>query len=284
MKRLLITTIGLLFLAGTAYAQLGDILRKVDPSKIKKGASAVRAVTKDFSEEEELHIGRIIAARVLATYPLSSNDRLQNYVTLVGKTVAAYSSRPNLDWHFAVLDTPVVNAFSAPAGYIFITMGALQQIGSEAELAAVLGHEIAHTTEKHILREVKRANVIAEGLSLAQDQFGRGGLTDDLAKKIGDVAIDKLFKTGVGRREELDSDRIGIELAGAAGYRQSAFLDFLNSLDALADNQSSTFQQLASTHPRPDDRITAAKPRIQNATTGQLLAERWEQWTAPRGN
>lgn len=282
MRRLRIIMVALFF-SPSAYAQLGDILKKVDPSKIKKGASAVRAVTKDFTEEEELNIGRIIAARVLATYPLSSNDRLQTYVILVGKTVAAYSSRPNLDWHFAVLETPVVNAFSAPAGYIFITTGALDQINSEAELAAVLGHEIAHSTEKHILKEVKRANVIAEGLSLAEDQLGRGGLTDDLARRIGDLAIEKLFKTGIGRREELDADRIGADLAEAAGYRKSAFLDFLASLHTLADSHSSSFQQLASTHPRPDDRISALRPRVQDATTGQLLAERWEQWTA-RGN
>lgn len=272
MKKTLIIALSLF--ATNSFAQLGDILRGAE--KLKKGVGAARTVTKEFSEEEELQIGRVVAARVLATYPMSRNERLQSYVTLVGNTVAAYSSRPNLNWTFAVLETPVVNAFSAPAGYIFITTGALNQINSEAELAAVLGHEIAHATEKHILKEVKRANVISEGMSLAQEQMG-GSLSDDLARKVSEIAIDKLFKTGLGRKEELEADRIGVELAGAAGYSKRAFVDFLAALDRLSDGNESSFRQLASTHPKPEDRIKAVNPRVRG--DGQLLAERWENWT-----
>ena len=124
---------------------------------VTKGARMARALTRDFTVEEEVALGRVVAARVLATYPLADDDKLQKYVTLVGKTVALQSSRPDLDWHFAVIETDMVNAFSCPGGYVFITTGAMAQIGSEAELAVVLGHEIAHATEKHILKEIKRA-------------------------------------------------------------------------------------------------------------------------------
>src|SRR6266568_6059463 len=133
----------LIAVAAAAQAQFGDILKKVDPNKIKKTVDVAHAATRDFSEGEEADIGRVVAARVLATYPLLKDVKLQEYVTLVGNTVAAYSTRPTLEWHFAVIDTPIVNAFSAPGGFIFITTGALQQMNSEAELAAVLGHEIA---------------------------------------------------------------------------------------------------------------------------------------------
>jgi predicted Zn-dependent protease len=273
MKRLILI-LALLAIPAAAFAQLGDILRKVDPSKIKKGAGVARAATKDFTEEEEVQIGRIVAARVLATYPLSDNAKMQKYVALVGETVAAYSSRPSLDWHFAVIDTPMVNAFSCPGGYIFITTAALSKIESEAELAAVLGHEVAHATEKHILKEVKRANVVGAGINLATP--GDGGLSDELAKKISQVAYDKLFNSGIGRKEELDSDRIGVEIAGKAGYRPDAYLTFLRTLIGLAHEESSAFKQLGATHPKPDDRLTAVEASAKS-TEGMLLADRWKK-------
>lgn len=280
MRRTLMFAV-LLLSAAIANAQLGDILNKVnkiDPNRVKKGAKVAREMTRDFTEAEEVRIGRIVAARILATYPLSENAKLQKYLTLVGNTVAAYSSRPALEWHFAVLETPVVNAFSAPGGYLFITTGALDQVTSEAELAAVIGHEIAHATEKHILKEIKRANVLAAGVDLAQSEVGRGGLTDDLARKIADIANEKLFKTGVGRREELDADRVGVQLAAAAGYQANAYLHFLESLSALSKSRSSAFAQLGATHPRPDDRIKAIRPVAGKEGEGQLLAERWAMW------
>jgi len=242
---------------------------------LKKGATMARAMTRDFTEEEEVAIGRIVAARVLATYPLSEDKAMQRYVSLVGETVAAYSDRPDLDWHFAILDTPVVNAFSCPGGYIFITEGALAQISSEAELAVILGHEIAHATEKHILKEVKRANVVGEGMNIAQSELGGGGMSDALARKVSDLAYQKLFNTGIGRKEELASDRIGVELAAAAGYRSAAYVNFLEGLQALATAKSSSFEQLGSTHPGPDDRLNSIRPRLSDS--GQLLADRWEK-------
>lgn len=240
---------------------------------LKKGATMARAMTRDFTEEEEIAIGRIVAARVLATYPLSENQKLGRYVTLVGESVAAYSDRPTLDWHFAIIDTPMVNAFSCPGGYIFITTGALDLIGSEAELAAVLGHEIAHATEKHILREVKRANVITEGLNVAQSELGGGGMTDELARKVGDLAYEKLFNTGIGRKEELDADRVGVAIASDAGYRSDSYLHFLEGLQALAQTENASFKQLGSTHPGPSDRINAVRPKLSD--DGEVLADRW---------
>src|SRR5258708_19072534 len=201
-----------------AYAQLGDILKKVDRSKVKKTVDVARAANREFTEGEEADIGRVVAARVLSTYPLAKDVKLQQYVTLVGNTVAAYSARPTLEWHFAVIDTPIVNAFSAPGGFIFITTGALKQMHSEAELAGVMGHEIAHVTQKHILKEIKRSSVMSASLSLAQESSaGAQRLNDDYASKIGKIAFDKLFTSGLSRSDEAEADRIGFELADAAG-------------------------------------------------------------------
>jgi predicted Zn-dependent protease len=261
--------------AQPALAQWDQLLKNAD--RLKKGAKVAQAMTREFTEEEEIALGRIVAARVLATYPLAEREGVQEYVTLVGRTVAAYSSRPNLPWHFAAIETPVVNAFSCPGGYIFVTTGALEQMESEAELAAVLGHEIAHATEKHILHEIKRANVVTEGLNVAQSELGRGGMTDELARKVSNVAYDKLFNTGIGRKEELEADRIGAKIAAAAGYRSSSYSHFLEALDALASANSASFSQLASTHPKPADRLRAVRPNLVDE--GALLNDRWgEAW------
>lgn len=276
MRKLIVVSAMLMLITSTAYAQLGGILNRIDPSKIKKGVKVATAATKDFTEEEEIDLGRVVSARILATYPLAKNERLQEYVTLVGNTVALYSSRPALPWHFAVLDTPDVNAFAAPGGYIFVTSGALSNMSSEAELAAVLGHEVAHVTEKHILKEIKRANVFSAGVDAVAASYGSGGLTDELAKKISNLANEKLFKTGIGRKEELESDRIGVQLADAAGYRASAYLEFLEALEGLSEAHSSAFATLGATHPKPADR--AKSLHVSRDDKGQLLQDRWGKW------
>lgn len=279
MRKLMMAVLAVSLTAAVAQAQWGDILRKIDPNKVKAGANVLKQSTRDFTEDEEADIGRMVSARILKTYPLSTNDKLQRYVTLVGNTVAAYSARPTLEWHFAVIDTPIVNAFSAPGGFIFITTGSLKEIHSEAELASVLGHEIAHATQKHILREIKRANVISSARDLAATtNQGSNWLNNDLGRRIGDLAYEKLFTTGLSRRDELEADKIGAELADAAGYNNAAFITFLEGLKSLEG--STEMRQLTATHPAPGDRMTALKPTI--ADHGAVLEERFQTWVAAK--
>jgi predicted Zn-dependent protease len=268
VKKLVIVL--LLATATPAFAQWGSIL-----DKAKKGAKVLTSATKEFTEDEEADIGRVVAARVLATYPLAKSEKLQKYVTLVGNTVAAYSARPTLEWHFAVIETDVVNAFSCPGGFIFITTGALDRMKSEAELAAVLGHEIAHATQKHILKEVKRANTISAGMDVAKDASSGSFLNDELGERISNLAYEKLFTTGLSRRDEQEADKIGVELAAAAGYRAANMLTFLDTLAALEGEAE--MKVLTATHPRPAERKKYLAPLVQSAT-GAALAERWAAW------
>ena len=265
-------------LAGSSQAQLGGILDKLgkNKDKITKGAKAVQSASHEFTEAEEADIGRVVAARVLKTYPLSKNDKLQQYVTLVGRTVAQYSARPTLEWHFAVIQTPIVNAFSCPGGYIFVTSGALNTMKSEAELAALLGHEIAHATQKHILKEVKRANTISAGMDLAKTASSGSFLNDSLGEKISNLAYEKLFTTGLSRRDEQEADKIGVELAQEAGYKASEFVHFLEAMEEKEG--SAEMKVLTSTHPRPQDRIPVVQAALKNAEGGEVLADRWAEW------
>jgi predicted Zn-dependent protease len=266
-------------LAATAHAQLGDIFKKIDPEKARKVIDVGRAATREFTAQEEVDLGRVVAARVLATYPLADDDKLQRYVTLVGNTLAAYSARPELEWHFAVIETPIVNAFSTPGGYVFVTTGAMKQLHSEAELATVLAHEIGHVTEKHILKEIKRANVMSASVDFAKSTSTGSWLSDDMAKKIGDLAWQKLFTTGLSRRDEEEADKIAVHVAADAGYRAGEFVTFLDALEKLEG--TTEMKVLTATHPRPKDRIAYVKPLVKD-DQGEVLTARWEEWTGRR--
>lgn len=178
--------------------------------------------------EAEIAFGRDLAARILGNYELLENDRVNRYVNLVGKAVALYAGRPELNFHFAVLEADDCNAFAAPGGYVFITRGALALMENEAQLACVLSHEIAHITEKHIVKEL---NIRGKDDSLAGGLANLiGGSTDSFRKTLEqtlEAASDILFNRGYKIGDELEADQIGILMAAVAGYNPMALRDFL---------------------------------------------------------
>jgi len=103
----------------------------------------------------EIEFGRGLAARILNTYPLVENPQLQRYVATLGAGLAAQVGRPELTFHFAVIDTPDVNAYACPGGYILLTHGLVKLLSNEAELVGVLAHEIAHVNERHVVKKLK---------------------------------------------------------------------------------------------------------------------------------
>src|SRR3989338_3678250 len=109
--------------------------------------------TKD-DVEAEIIFGREVAARILGRYKLYEDKNLARYINMVGRSAAQYANRPEIEFRFAILNTDIVNAFAAPGGYIFITKGALRLMEDEAELAGVLAHEVAHVSERHIVKEL----------------------------------------------------------------------------------------------------------------------------------
>ena len=119
-----------------------------------------------LSEADELRLGQENDAAVRKQYGVYANARLRAYVQLVGERLAANSHRPQLQYRFAVLDSPEVNAFALPGGYIYVTRGILAHLNSEAELAAVLGHEIGHVTARHAVRQYSAAMAANVGFTL----------------------------------------------------------------------------------------------------------------------
>jgi len=231
--------------------------------------------TKDFTPEEEQAIGREVAAKILGIYKLYTADpALTRYVNLVGQYVSRYSDEPDRQYYFAILDTDTINAYSCPGGYIFVSKGLLDIVDSEAELAVVLGHEIAHVTEKHILKEVKRANLLSAGTGLAADQaFKGGGMGDEMARKISQKAMSVLLTKGLAKKDEFTSDEKGFVTACRAGYSATAYFDFLNKMDKIT--AAPGMAVLVKTHPQPATRMKELKSESCKASI--LLPERFRE-------
>lgn len=204
----------------------------------------------DYSPEEETRIGRQIAGNLLGAVPLVHDDKLQRYVNLVGNWVALQSGAKNVTWHFGVLDTEDINAFAAPGGYIFVTKGLYRRLKNEAELAGVLGHEIAHVTLKHHLKVLKQSSLIS---ALGQAASSKAKGSDQVVQNlIGNGA--EIMARGLDKNAEFEADRVGIVFAARAGYDPWGLPEVLQDLAGLPAKDSRT-SLLYKTHPHPADRL-----------------------------
>jgi beta-barrel assembly-enhancing protease len=201
---------------------------------------------------KEREIGFGIAATVAGRYKLLDDRALNQYVSLVGAAVAEQSARVGeVGFSFGVLDTGDVNAFAAPGGWIFVTRGALALMQSEAELAGVLAHEIAHVDKKHVLEDIRRSDVMATATDEA-------ALQGPLLDRISALGATMLF-TGLAREDEVEADSVGLVYASAVGYRPDGMLQFLQHLEQSAGTQPGGVREWIATHPPTAERIEALR-------------------------
>jgi len=241
-------------------------------AKIIHGSGTLVSGLLPISYEEEQTIGAAIALQVVARYGgVYDQPELTHYVNLVGRAVALTCDRPDIPYHFAVLNSDSINAFAAPAGYVFVTRGLLKQIRNEAELAAVLGHEIAHVSQKHILEVIQRSKRLA-GVSEAGLAYAHQN--PDVFKNLIDAAAKKLLDEGLDQDKELEGDSLGDVFAARVGYDPTAYVALLNRLRALKGDDKAFFK----THPNFSNRINAVQQVIQThgwKPTGVLLEDRF---------
>lgn len=219
---------------------------RTDAANAADGAIPLLGNPTDGDEEK---LGREVAGRLLGAAPLVKDEALQRYVNKVGRHVAAQSSRPDLRWTFGVIESPSVNAFAAPGGYIFVTRGLYTLLQSEAELAGVLAHEIGHVNARHHVRLMQKQRVVAMG-------------QDALLKKAGNATVKALVGNGaeilsrsLDKESEYEADRLGVYYATRAGYDTYGLAAVLDRLQA--SGQSDVFALLYKTHPLPSARLTA---------------------------
>ncbi len=230
-----------------------------------------------MSEAQEIRFGRDADAGVHKQYKAYESAALQDYVNGVGQKIAQQSHRPNLQYHFTVLDSPEVNAFALPGGYVYITRGILAYLNSEAELAAVLGHEIGHVTARHGVRQASAAQAADIGMAVASifvPQINSANLGQTLAGAL---------LSGYGRDHELEADRLGADYLARTGYDPHAMIEVISTLkhqelfDAEIANQEGRnprrYHGLFDTHPDNDTRLqqvvnesshlTVANPKVE---------------------
>jgi predicted Zn-dependent protease len=229
-------------------------------NKMIDSAKNLRSATREIGEPEEISIGNDVASRLLGAAPLAADPRLQTYVNHVGRWGAAQSSRPGLPWRFGVLEAPQLNAFAVPGGTIFVTRGLVASMKSEAELAGVLAHEIAHVLQKHHLKAIQKG----AQTSLAGDALAYA-LKDARSSEARDKLLSlgtELYSRGLDKADELEADRLGVVLAARAGYDSYGLPAVLQTLQAM-NAQDSSLALMFKTHPAPGERLAMLAERMQ---------------------
>ncbi len=224
-----------------------------------------------MSENQEIELGKKYHAEILKQYKIYNNPELQTYVSGIGEELAKVSHRNNLIFRFTVLDSPQVNAFALPGGYIYITRGILAYLNSEAELAGVLGHEIGHVTARHSVRQHSAGTMSSIFSTIIAFKTGSRSYSD-LSQILGGSLL-----AGYGRSHELEADRLGAEYLARTGYAPDNMIDVIGVLKnqevfakarAKAEGREiNTYHGVFATHPANDKRLREVIAAAKNYQT-----------------
>jgi len=230
-----------------------------------------------MSETQEIALGQKAAAQVAASMTLlPENDPLVKYVNKVGQRVAAVSDRPELFYRFHVVDDTTINAFALPGGYIYIYRGLLIHMNSEAELAAVLAHEVGHVTARHAVQQYTKAQLYQVGAMVTSILVPGAGQLGQVSDLVAGAVI-----SGYGRQAELQSDELSIKYIAKAGYDVEATKSILQTLKRLDDLDSKIKEDTTgkrpekyhgafASHPETKKRIEEAVQKSEQASTTGL--------------
>lgn len=202
-----------------------------------------------MSESQEIALGQQSDPSIVAQFGLYPNDEIQAFINEKGQEMAAISHNSDLNYEFKVLDSPVVNAFALPGGYIYFTRGILAHFNNEAQFAGVLGHEIGHVTARHSARQYSRTMLAQVGLiagMIISPQFAQFGNEASQAMQ--------LLLLKYGRDAESESDKLGVEYSTLIGYNAREMAKFFGTLDRLTGGPEGRLPTFLSTHPDPADR------------------------------
>ncbi len=250
-------------------------VKKKDVDLLKKGVGVVQAL-QPIGEEEEITMGEAVAVEAFSRFGGEYRDeRLTRYINLVGKTIADVSDRPNLNFHFAILNSQDQNAFAAPGGYIFVTIGLLKTLKNEAELAGVLAHEVAHITQKHMLETIRRGALLSNVSEVTMAAMNKD---PKMFSNVIDEITDKLFTKGMDKDKEYEADVYGVEFAYRAGYHPGGLRDYLRTLQSQEGHANSKF---FTTHPSTGTRIGKIEGLLGKYADGMrfpVLTQRFQSY------
>ena len=203
-----------------------------------------------MSEGQEISMGKEADPQIVAAYGLYQDAKIQEFINTKGQEMAKISHRPHLNYEFKVLDSPVVNAFAVPGGYVYFTRGILVHFNNEAEFAGVLGHEIGHVTARHSVQQQTKA-------MLGQAAMLGGIIFSEKFRTFANEANTgmQLMFLKFGREAESQSDQLGVEYSTAIGYDSHNMANFFGTLKRLQGDSGQSIPTFLSTHPDPGNRF-----------------------------
>lgn len=258
--------------------------------------------------EAEVELGRKMAAQILGSYQMVESEEIQDYVLALAATVADAGLASPRPFRLAVIKSPAANAFACPGGYLFVTLGALKSVNNESELAALLGHEIVHVSQKHLLASLQKkvTNKSAQSELRNNDPvltarkrvkpepsnensnwstlLGPKGVGLTLLQASSE-ALDTLFSKGLEQEFELEADSMGSQVSAVAGYRADSLLTLLKGISA---SKNAKMENLNSTHPpfplriqKLEQFLTPIEPTSgKKPTSSSLFQSTQRLWTA----
>lgn len=218
-----------------------------------------------ISESQELQIGRSAAQKLEAQQGVWDNATETARVRRLGEAIAKHTSRPGLPWSFKLTNDKQINAMALPGGYVYVTRGLIEAKPSDAKLAGVLGHEIAHVTQRHAVKIMEKALTAQVLVSLATKDSSAG------TQQAADIALELVLRKGY-REEEYDADRVGTRWAYGSGYPARGLRDFLADLKQREKSSPSQMETWISTHPPTANRITRLEEYLPQLTAGAAPA------------
>ncbi|UTA46656.1 M48 family metalloprotease [Simiduia sp. 21SJ11W-1] len=255
------------------------------------GACAVNPATgtPDFvfmSEESEIKKGKELHEKIIASTPVYQDEKLTEYVNNIGQKLVKVSDRPDIPYTFTIIDSPDINAFALPGGYIYINRGLIGYLSNEAQLAAVIAHEIAHVTARHTVRQ-DAARKGASAVSVATVITTGSMVAADAADLWTSAAV-----SGYGRDMELEADSFGAKYLYRAKYDPNAMIDVIGVLKDQeryaryrakeAGQKPKSYHGVFSTHPRNDQRlqeVIATAGTLPKDADGQLNTKEFRMAT-----
>lgn len=250
----------------TGALQATGYLTPQQAASINRSAVALEKTFKDITPEQEYYIGRSVAATILTTYKPYEQETATHYLNVLGQTLALASDRPETfgGYHFIIMDTSEVNAFSAPGGLVMVSRGLLRCCRSEDALAAVLAHEIGHVSNQHGLKAIKKGRLTSALTTLAVEagkNLGGANLaqvTQAFEGSINDITS-SLVNKGYARELEFQADASAVITLRRVGYNPEGLVDMLAQMKQRMPPGSAGF---GKTHPDPQLRIDKSRKEI----------------------
>ncbi len=267
---------------GGMVGQATGVMNADTAQSLNKSAQAIEKTFEDITPEQEYYIGRAVTATVLTTYKPFDLQQANQYLNLVGQTVAQFSTKPETfgGYHFLLLDSDEINAFAAPGGLITVSRGMVRCCQSEDELVAVLAHEVSHVDHQHGLKAIKKGR-LTTALTTLGATAGKTLAGSDLAQvtqafegTIGDITS-TMMNNGYSRTTEYEADKGAVAIMKKLGYNPAALVSMLERMQKQLKAGGHDF---AKTHPAPEVRIAEIKKMLGTTAPAPASMARQERF------